>query len=74
MKQAINAKGDIIWIEVSNKERSVQILFGHISRIRNNLFHGAKFHETWFDPMRSEQLLRHGLIVLRHFRQLADIS
>lgn len=73
MKQIVNPEGRIIWGEELSQERSVQILFGYISRIRSNLYHGAKFNGTWFDPMRSEQLLRHGLVVLEHFKGLANI-
>jgi hypothetical protein len=72
-KQVVNPEGVIVCGEVSNDERSVQILFGHISRIRNNLYHGAKFNGTWFDPERSEQLLLHGLTVLEHFKGLANV-
>ena len=35
--------------------------------MRNNLYHGAKFNGTWFDPQRSERLLGHGLVVLEHY-------
>ncbi|MES2049972.1 MAG: hypothetical protein V4447_16350 [Pseudomonadota bacterium] len=52
-KQSVNEHGKIVWPEVPNNERSVQILFAHISRIRNNLYHGAKFNGNWFDPERS---------------------
>jgi len=68
MKQAVNAEGKIIWEEVSNIDRSVQMLFGHIRRVRNNLFHGAKFNGTWFDPKRSKLLLENSLLVLEHYR------
>jgi len=60
----------IVWIDVPNTEKSVQILFSHICRVRNNLFHGAKFNGTWNDPKRSELLLKHSLDILsaiRHF-------
>lgn len=36
-----------------------------VRRVRNNLFHGGKFSAQWFDPTRSEQLLRHSLTILR---------
>lgn len=72
--QQIVQNGNIIWDEVNNKERSIQILFGHISRIRNNLFHGAKFHGTWFDEQRSEKLLKHGLIILQHYKGLVSVD
>ena len=43
MKQSVNEDGKIIWIEVPNDDQSVQALIGHICRIRNNLYHGAKY-------------------------------
>lgn len=58
----------VIWSVVSQNEKSIQILFGHICRVRNNLFHGAKFNGTWNDPVRSEKLLRCSLDVLLAFR------
>lgn len=67
-KQGVNETNQIIWIEVSNTDKSVQALFGHICRMRNNLFHGAKFNGTWFDPERSEKLLKSGLIVLKYYK------
>jgi len=74
MKQIINENGHIIWQEVANSEHSVQALFGYISRIRNNLFHGAKFNDTWFAPERSEQLMEHALVILRHFKNKIDLN
>jgi len=41
----------------------------YIRRIRNNLFHGAKFNEHWFKPERSEPLLRHSLVILSAVRE-----
>ncbi len=67
MKQSINAEGKIIWKKVPNNDKTVQTLFGHICRIRNNLFHGAKFNDTWFDPERSKTLLEKGLLILEHY-------
>lgn len=71
-RQVVDENGLIIWQEVPNTERSAQILFSHISRMRNNLFHGAKFNNTWFDPRRSNALLERALIVLEHYRQWFD--
>ncbi|TWH71500.1 hypothetical protein LX59_01788 [Azomonas agilis] len=67
MKQSIGDDGRIVWKEVPNTERSAQILFAHICRMRNNLFHGAKFNGTWFDPDRSTALLECGLMILEHY-------
>lgn len=36
----------------------------YVRRVRNNLFHGGKFNGRWFDPDRSEPLLRHSLTIL----------
>ncbi len=71
-RQGVNGKNQIIWVEVSNKDKSVQALFGHICRMRNNLFHGAKFNGTWFDPERSTKLLRSGLEVLKYYKSIAE--
>ena len=35
-----------------------------VRRVRNNLFHGGKFSHHWFDPERSELLLKHSLTIL----------
>ena len=43
-----------------------KFLFLLIRRVRNNLFHGGKFNGKWFEPERSEALLQHGLVILRH--------
>ena len=69
MKQVVNASGKIIWEDVSSNDQSVQVLFGHICRVRNNLFHGAKFNGTWFDPERSKILLQSSLAILEHYRK-----
>tara|TARA_B100000700_G_scaffold36466_1_gene35772 strand:+ start:383 stop:835 length:453 start_codon:yes stop_codon:yes gene_type:complete len=70
-KQVVNGAGRIVWGDVPNNERSVQILFAHIGRIRNNMFHGAKFNGTWFSPERNFQLISNGIVVLEHFKTLA---
>jgi len=67
-KRQVVESGLVVWADVPATEKSVQILFGHISRVRNNLFHGAKFNGSWFDPDRSELLLTHSLSVLNKFR------
>ena len=67
MKQVLNERGKVIWKEVPNNDKTVEALFGHIRRIRNNLFHGAKFNGTWFAPERSKKLLKSGLEVLSYF-------
>lgn len=36
----------------------------YVRRVRNNLFHGGKFNGHWFEPQRSEELLRSSLVIL----------
>lgn len=36
----------------------------HVRRVRNNLFHGGKFNGIWFEPDRSELLIKHSAIIL----------
>lgn len=36
-----------------------------LCRVRNNLFHGGKFNGHWFEPQRSEDLINHGLHIMR---------
>lgn len=43
-----------------------------ICRVRNNLFHGGKFNGRWFEPQRSEELMRYALIILRACGQSHD--
>ncbi|EPI2166779.1 hypothetical protein ACS5HP_000921 [Vibrio alginolyticus] len=73
-RQVVDENNNIVWEPVPNNERNIQALFTHISRMRNNMFHGAKFNGTWFDPQRSNLLLSHGLIVLEHFKYLVDFE
>ena len=72
-KKQVDDGGKVVWADVPATDKSVQILFGHICRVRNNLFHGAKFNGTWFDPVRSEELLKHSLAVLECFRTKAGV-
>jgi hypothetical protein len=68
MRQGVDANQRITWLEVLNTDKTAPTLFRHIRRMRNNLFHGAKFNETWFAPERSQKLLQNGLAVLGHYR------
>lgn len=45
-KQGVDENNQIVWQDVSDADQSVQALFGHICRMRNNLFHGSKFNGT----------------------------
>jgi len=76
MKQ-IYKNGCIEWDPVANGDRTVQGLFGHLRRVRNNLFHGAKFGtlpDTWDKPERSEKLLKAALRVLSCLKEEVGLN
>ncbi|MDZ4057976.1 MAG: hypothetical protein U1D69_13650 [Polynucleobacter sp.] len=58
--------GGVIQWEASEPATNSQAdkLLIYIRRVRNNLFHGGKFNGHWFEPERSEPLLRHSLTIL----------
>lgn len=64
-KKQIIVGGVIQW-EVSEPQTNSQAdrLLVYVRRVRNNLFHGGKFNGHWFEPERSEPLLRHSLTIL----------
>ena len=64
-KKQVIVGGVIQWLvsEPQTDSRADKLLI-YVRRVRNNLFHGGKFNGHWFEPERSEPLLRHGLTVL----------
>lgn len=58
--------GGVIQWEISEPTTNSQAdkLLIYVRRVRNNLFHGGKFNGHWFEPERSEPLLRHSLTIL----------
>lgn len=67
-KRQIVLNGSIEWADVSNQDKSAQALFGHIRRVRNNLYHGGKFNGRWFAPDRSRPLMESAIVVLGALR------
>lgn len=65
-KRQVWIGGAVYWRIVPNTERSPQILFAHIRRVRNNLYHGGKFNGRWIEPDRSEELVTKALLLLQH--------
>lgn len=65
-KKQVIAGGGISWSESEpgTNLQSDRVLI-YVRRVRNNLFHGGKFNGRWFEPQRSEQLLKSSLIILR---------
>src|SRR5690606_12629512 len=64
-KQVI--EGDVLdWDEtLPNHKSKAELVLMLVCRVRNNLFHGGKFNGRWFEPQRSEELMQHGLTILR---------
>jgi hypothetical protein len=64
-KQIIHG-GLLEWDErLPDYKSKAELVLRLVCRIRNNLFHGGKFNGHWFMPQRSEELMVHGLIVLK---------
>lgn len=64
-KKQIVMEGVLAWDETPLQEKNIaKKIFILIRRVRNNLFHGGKFNGEWFEPERSEALMRHALIIL----------
>lgn len=58
--------GGVIQWEVSEPPTNSKAdkLLLYVRRVRNNLFHGGKFNGNWFEPERSEPLLKHSITIL----------
>lgn len=73
-RQVLEDEG-ISWENVSSSDKSPQMLFSHIRRIRNNLYHGGKFHSRWIAPDRSKELIESALIILEALqKEHAELS
>lgn len=68
-KQQVWINDTVGWKDVRNDESSPQILFAHIRRVRNNLYHGGKFNERWIAPDRSYELISKSLLLLEYLAQ-----
>ncbi|MEQ9106824.1 MAG: hypothetical protein RLO04_05110 [Limnobacter sp.] len=65
-KRQVWINNSVDWAVVPSVDRSAQSLFGHLRRVRNNLYHGGKFNGRWIDPDRSEELITRSLALLQH--------
>ena len=64
-KQIQQASGLLGWSDVlPSHKHQAELTLRLVCRVRNNLFHGGKFNGHWFEPQRSEDLLRHALVIL----------
>jgi hypothetical protein len=65
-KKQMIKNGIFEWSDAKPDTNSrADLILQYIRRIRNNLFHGGKFNQHWFDPERDKELLRHSLIILK---------
>ena len=69
-KKQILIEGKLCWKDAS-RGKTVDDLFAHVRRVRNNLFHGGKFGGEWLAPDRSRELINNSLIILRA-QKMAD--
>lgn len=72
-KKQVARNGVLQWEEPGEATNSIsdQVLL-HVRRVRNNLFDGGKFNGKWFEPERSEELIRYSLAVLKSALAKAD--
>lgn len=71
-KQVIR-NGQLAWEDAIPQTNSqADLLLLYVRRVRNNLFHGGKFNGHWFEPERSDALIRHSLVILRACRDASD--
>ncbi len=65
-KKQIIHEGRLNWDEkLPDHKSKAELILRLVCRVRNNLFHGGKFNGHWFEPQRSEDLMTHGLAVLK---------
>jgi len=64
-KQIQRDDGLLDWSDVlPDHKHQAELTLRLVCRVRNNLFHGGKFNGHWFEPQRSEDLLKHALVIL----------
>jgi hypothetical protein len=70
-KKQVVENGQLTWREsrLQNESDGWRLLV-FLRRIRNNTFHGGKFNGRWFQPERSQELIIHGIQVLRACRDM----
>lgn len=66
-KKQVVRDGELGWDETApDAKTATGLIIAYVNRVRNNLFHGGKFNGAWIDPARSQELLKHALIILDH--------
>ncbi len=65
-KKQVLRDGGLDWADTKpDHKNQAELVLRLVCRARNNLFHGGKFNGRWFEPQRSDELLRYGLCILR---------
>jgi len=63
-KQVVR-NGELAWeLAPPQTDSRADLLLLYVRRVRNNLFHGGKFNGHWFEPDRSETLMKSALVIL----------
>ncbi len=64
-KQIEQTDGILGWKDaLPDHKHQAELVLRLVCRARNNLFHGGKFNGHWFEPQRSEDLLKYALVIL----------
>lgn len=64
-KQIERVDGMLDWQDIPpSHKHQAELVLRLVCRVRNNLFHGGKFNGHWFEPQRSEKLLKYALVIL----------
>jgi hypothetical protein len=66
MKQVVK-DDELQWKSVSSRDKSKIALFGHIRRVRNNLYHGGKFDDSWEHRKRNIKLISDAVNILKKY-------
>lgn len=65
-KKQVIVDGLLDWSnQFPSSKSKADLVLQLVCRVRNNLFHGGKFNGHWFEPQRSEELIKFGLIMLK---------
>jgi hypothetical protein len=65
-KKQVIKKENLDWSNtLPTHKNKTELILLLVCRVRNNLFHGGKFNARWFAPQQSEELISHGLVVLK---------
>ncbi|MEX2449932.1 MAG: hypothetical protein WD407_03675 [Rhodospirillales bacterium] len=64
-KKQVIRNNQIDWEEANPGSKiPEELILLYVRRVRNNLFHGGKFHGHWVEPQRDINLLKYSLVIL----------